>query len=216
MLAYNLFSGFGLGASATALDGSAAALSAAAAELSGAAATGAAKNIASTAAGAGGLGSTLWAAGATAAPWVAGAAGLGLGLYALHKNVEDNGFDGMTLGDRLRAQGGNPSPRAAYRRAFLQDELGPEPEVTPTMTYGTGVGGDKTVTAEVSGNVTGEAKLGIDVNAGSSLIDVVKRAEAAIQLAGTINSAGPGSLGHSSPDANAPSPSAGPKVPISQ
>src|SRR5262249_54710293 len=66
---YSLFSGllnrFGLGASATALDGSAAALSAAAAELSGAAGVGAAKGAATTAAG-----GSIWAAGAAAAPWV--------------------------------------------------------------------------------------------------------------------------------------------------
>ena len=40
------------------------------------------------------------------------------------------------------------------------------------------------------------------------MINVVKRAEAAINLAGRIQSNGPGSLGHSSPDAAAPAPKA--------
>ena len=84
------------------------------------------------------------------------------------------------------------------------------PEVSPTMTYGTGVAGDKPMTTQVSGTVTGEGKFDLTVNAGSSLIDVVKRAEAAMQLSGTINSSGPGSLGHSSPDANAPPAAATP------
>ena len=54
--------------------------------------------------------------------------------------------------------------------------------------------------------VTGEGKLVLEVNAGSSLIDVVRRAEAAIKLAGQVNSNGPGSTGTSSPDAAAPAP----------
>jgi hypothetical protein len=213
MLVSNLFSGFGLGASATALDGSAAALSTAAAELSAAAGAGAATKGGSAAAAAGGLGSSIWKYGVAGAPYVAGAAVLGAGLWGLHENVVDNHFEGMSLNDRLRATGGSPTIRGAYRRAFLQDEFGSSPEVTPTTTYGTGVGGDKSVA--VSGTVTGEGKMAIEVNAGSSLIDVVNRAEAAIRLAGTVNSNGPGSLGQSSPDANAPPPTTGNK-PVSK
>jgi hypothetical protein len=69
------------------------------------------------------------------------------------------------------------------------------------------------LSTEISGTVTGEGKLDVTFNAGSTLIDVVKRAEAAIALAGKINSNGPGSLGRSSPDAAAPPPPGGPKTP---
>ena len=78
------------------------------------------------------------------------------------------------------------------------------PELSPTMTYGTGIGGDKSVS--VTGEVSGEAKVAVDINASSSLLDVVRRAEAAVQLSGRINSGGPGTLGLSSPDASASSP----------
>jgi hypothetical protein len=52
--------------------------------------------------------------------------------------------------------------------------------------------------------VEGEGKLELEINAGSALIDVVRRAEVAIKLAGQVNSNGPGSTGKSSPDAAAP------------
>jgi hypothetical protein len=198
MLAHSLYTGFGLSTSAAALDGSAAALSAAAAELGAAAAGGTAKDLAKTAAGAGGI----WAGAAAAAPWLVAGGGLLAGGYMLHQNVVDNNFQDMSLNDRLKATGGFPTIRGAYRRAMMGDALS-SPELSPTTTYGTGVGGDKSVS--VSGTVTGEGKVAVEVNAGSSLIDVVKRAEAAIQLAGSINSSGPGSLGRSSPDAAAPS-----------
>ncbi|MDA9510925.1 hypothetical protein XI09_40980 [Bradyrhizobium sp. CCBAU 11386] len=202
MLVKNLFTGFGLSSSAVALDGSAAALTAAAAELSAAAGVGAAAKGAAT----GGVGSAIWTAGAAAAPWVAGAAGIAGGLYAMHKSVEDAGYSGLTSGERLRLQRGG-SMRDVYRRAFGYGDNTLAPELSPTMTYGTGVSGDKGPQhVDVSGNVTGDGKLQVEVNAGSSLLDVVRRAEAAIRLSGTINSSGPGSLGHSSPDASAPSP----------
>lgn len=207
--AKSLLGGFGLGTSAAALDGSAAALTAAAAELSAAAGVGtAAKGAAATAA-TGGAGSAIWAAGAAAAPWAAGAAGLAGGLWAMHKSVEDAGYSGLTSGERLRLQRGG-SMRDMYRRAWGYGDNSLAPELSDTMTYGTGVGGDKggPQHVDVSGNVTGDGKLALDINAGSSLIDVVKRAEAAIRLSGTINSSGPGSLGHSSPDASAPAPRA--------
>jgi len=213
---YGLFSGlmngFGLGASATALDGSAAALSAAAAELSGAAGVKSAASAAAATAGAAGV----WGTAAAALPWVAGGAGIAGGLYAMHKSVEDAGYDGLTSGERLRLQRGG-SMRDVYRRAFGYGDNFISPELSPTMTYGTGVGGDRSQTVSVSGQVTGEAKMALDINAGSSLIDVVKRAEAAIRLAGSLNSNGPGSLGHSSPDAAAPPPGSpgAPSPPIS-
>lgn len=201
-----LMNGFGLGTSAVALDGSAAALTAAAAELSAAAGVGAAAKGAATTAATGGLGSAIWTAGAAAAPWVAGSAAVAGGLYAMHKSVEDAGYSGLTSGERLRLQRGG-SMRDAYRRAFGYGDNTLAPELSPTMTYGTGVAGDKGPQhVDVSGNVTGDGKMQVEVNAGSSLLDVVRRAEAAIRLSGTINSSGPGSLGHSSPDASAPAP----------
>jgi hypothetical protein len=152
-----------------------------------------------------GLASTFWTAGAAAAPWIAVGAGIAGGLYAMHKSVEDAGYDGLTSGQRLTLQR-RGSMRDLYRREWGYGDNSIAPEISPTMTYGTGVGGDKGGHVDVSGQVSGEAKMALEVNAGSSLLDVVRRAEAAIQLAGTINSSGPGSLGHSSPDASAPSP----------
>ncbi|KRR11292.1 hypothetical protein CQ12_05550 [Bradyrhizobium jicamae] len=76
------------------------------------------------------------------------------------------------------------------------------PGLSKTMTYGTGAESAAPVTVE--GTMEGEGKLAIDINAGSSLIDVVRRAEAVIKLAGQINANGVGSNGKSSPDAAAP------------
>jgi hypothetical protein len=149
----------------------------------------------------------------TAVPYVAAGAVTAAALWDMHQNIVDNGMMGMPLNDRLKKTGGFPTINGAYRRAFLQDRLGSTPEVSPTMTYGTGVGGDKSVS--VSGTVTGEGKIVLDINAGSSLIDVAKRAEAAIKLSGSINSNGAGSLGHSSPDAAAPAAAAAPQAPMS-
>jgi hypothetical protein len=111
----------------------------------------------------------------------------------------------LTSGQRLTLQRGG-SMRDVYRRAFGYGDNTLAPELSPTMTYGTGVGGDKAAEAHVTGTVDGVAKVELTINAGSSLIDVVKQAQAAVRLSGTINSSGPGSLGHSSPDASAPSP----------
>lgn len=202
-LVSGLMNGFGLGTSAVALDGSAAALSAAAAELSAAAGVGAAAKGGAATAAAGGVGSAIWTAGAAAAPWVAGAAGIAGGLYAMHKSVEDAGYSGLTSGERLRIQRGG-SMRDVYRRAFGYDELS-GPEVSSTMTYGTGVGGDKAV--NVSGEVSGEVTVKNIVEPGSTLLQVVQQVQQlSAQVRGTINSSGPGSLGHSSPDASAPAP----------
>jgi len=206
-----LLSGFGLGASATALDGSAAALSGAAAELAAAATGGAVKDVAKTAIGTGApaAAASIWAArGLMAVPYVAAGAVAAGALWDMHQNVVDNGFEGMSLNDRAKAMRGGLSIRGVYRRAFGYDEMN-SPEVTPTMTYGTGVGGGGAAPAQVTGTVTGEGKMDITVNAGSSLIEIARQAQATIQLAGRINSNGPGSLGLSSPDAAAPAPSTG-------
>jgi hypothetical protein len=169
-----LTTGGGLTASATALDGAAQALTNAAAVLSGGKVAGAATSAAAAAAGSGGI----WAAGATALPWVAAGAGVAGGIWAMRKSVDDAGYDGLTSGERMRKQRGG-SMREMYARNF--GYMSGSPELSPTMTYGTGVGGDKGPTnVSVSGQVTGDGKLAIEINAGSSLIDVVRRAEAAI------------------------------------
>ncbi|MBR0871203.1 phage tail tape measure protein [Bradyrhizobium tropiciagri] len=224
LFAKALFNGFGLGTSAIALDGSAAALTAAAAELSAAAAVGAAKGAtataattaATTAAGAG-VGSTLWTAGVAAAPFVAAGLATAGGLYAMHKSVEDAGYTGLTSGDRLRRQRGG-SMRDVYRRAFGYDELTgtrgydeleKTPEVTHTTVYGTGVGGDKSVQAELTGSaeVQGEVTVKNVVEAGSELLRIVQQMQTlSVQVRGQLNANGPGSVGRSSPDAAAPAP----------
>jgi hypothetical protein len=148
-----LTTGGGLTASATALDGAAQALTNAAAVLSGGKVAGAATSAAAAAAGSG-------------------------GIWAMRKSVDDAGYDGLTSGERMRKQRGG-SMREMYARNF--GYMSGSPELSPTMTYGTGVGGDKGPTnVSVSGQVTGDGKLAIEINAGSSLIDVVRRAEAAI------------------------------------
>jgi len=208
-----IFGGFGLSSSAIALDGSAAALTAAAAELSAAAGVGAAAKGAATTAATAGAGSAIWTAGAAAAPWVAGAAGIAGGLWAMHKSVEDAGYSGLTSGQRLALQR-RGSMRDLYRREWGYGDSSIAPELSPTMTYGTGVGGDKAV--NVSGEVSGEVTVKNIVEPGSTLLQVVQQVQQlSAQVRGSLNSSGPGSQGHSSPDAAAPAPSTGPQVPIS-
>jgi len=204
-----LMTGFGLPASAVALDTSAAALSAAAAELSVAGVAGKAGTAANVAAAAGGT--SIWALGARALPFAPAAAlgvGAAAGLWAMHKSVEDAGYDGLTSGERLTRQRGG-SMRDVWRRHYLEgralDEGYNMPELTPTMTYGTGIGGDRgQVTAQLtgSGEMHGEAEL--TVKAGSELLSVVEQAKQVIRMAGQFNASGPGSTGKSSPDAAAP------------
>ncbi len=205
-----LTTGGGLTASAVALDGSAAALTAAAATLSGGKVAGTAAEAAATAgktAAASTVGSALWGAGAAALPWVAAGTAAAGGLWAMHQSVQDAGYEGLTSGERLRRQRGG-SMRDMYRRAWGYPVAPAVPEVSPTMTYGTGVGGSGAGGGNVSvqGEVHGEVENKLIVEAGSSLLEVVKQAQAAIKVAGTINANGPGSLGRSSPDAAAPPP----------
>ncbi|MGY4472848.1 hypothetical protein [Bradyrhizobium sp. USDA 3364] len=222
-LLYNLTTGFGLPASAVALDTSAGALSAAAAELSAAALGGKVANAAAvpaavaTGAGVGtGARASIWAAGARAIP-----------LPLLVPSAAAAGAWWLTGGDQGRGTWWAPSDpetakrrrrhgetiRQAYRDRFLEDDrrwgIGGDsyaaPELTPTMTYGTGVGNDRgQVTATLTGSaeVHGEAKL--IVEAGSELLSIVQEAKQAIKLAGQLNTSGPGSTGKSSPDAAAP------------
>ncbi|HEX7881835.1 MAG TPA: hypothetical protein VF499_03760, partial [Afipia sp.] len=207
-----LTTGGGLTASAVALDGSAAALTSAAAALSGGKAVNVAADAATTTAKTvvgGGIGSALWGAGVAALPWVAAGAVTAGGLYAMHQSVQDAGYEGLTSGERLRRQRGSMS--GMYRRAWGYPMISGVPEVSPTMTYGTGVGAGSSGSGNVGvqGEVHGEVENKLTVEAGSSLLEVVKQAQQVIKIAGTLNTNGPGSLGHSSPDAAAPPPSTG-------
>jgi hypothetical protein len=80
------------------------------------------------------------------------------------------------------------------------------PEVTDAMKWGTGVGGDKGLTATLTGSaeVKGDATVTVKVEAGSELLRAYEGAKTALHLMGQLNTNGPGSLGHSSPDASAP------------
>ncbi|WP_338821601.1 hypothetical protein [Bradyrhizobium septentrionale] len=220
-LLYNLTTGFGLPASAVALDTSAAALSTAAAELSAAALGGKVANAAVPAAVATGAGvgsgarASVWAAGARAIPLpLAVPAAIGAGAWWFTGGDEGRGTwwapsDPETA--KRRRQHGE-TVRNAYRNRFLDDDRRwgitgdyAAPELTPTMTYGTGVAGDHgLVTAQLTGSaeVHGEAKL--TVEAGSELIRIAEQAKQAIKMAGQLNASGPGSTGKSSPDAAAP------------
>jgi hypothetical protein len=198
-----------LNQSAALLDASAAALTAAAAKLAGGAtlAQVAGGGAAGAAAKGGGVLSKAWPAVAGALPFL-GVAGLGAGAYFAAEAANDySGITRESTRERQRKQ------RAKYNwwGKYSPDGAGmAAPEVSPTMTYGTGVGGDKQVSVTVTGEVSGEGKVVLEINAGSSLLDVVKRAEAAIKLAGQVNSNGPGSTGKSYPDAAAPArPSTG-------
>lgn len=183
-----LTTGGGLTASAAALDAAAAALTGAAATLNGGKAVTAASGAAAAATAGG------WGAAAAALPWVAGAAGGAFGLWSIYDQTRQ--YEGMTSGERLRKQRGG-SMRDVYRREWGYG-FPTIPEVTPTMTYGTGVGGDKSLS--VSGEVSGEATL--KVEAGSTLIQIVEQARNVIKLSGQLNANGPGSTGKSSPDAS--------------
>jgi hypothetical protein len=214
-----LFNGFGLSASAVALDGAAAALLTSAAALRGGAAAGIATNAAGGAIGAGTAGATA----GVAATWgsrlmgavpflapLAAAAGVGAGLYYLHQDASQ--FPGMTSGERGRkARGGSVDD--ARRRAWNEDRerMGLPPlgamsaPAWPAM-VGMGsaaIGGKTELTG--SAEVRGEATLKVEVGASSTLLQIIEQAKSVpLTLNGQLNANGPGSVGKSSPDASAP------------
>jgi hypothetical protein len=122
----------------------------------------------------------------------------------MHKDVIDNGFEGMSLNDcaRMMRDGGRSGTftggfrirRTVVARCVPDDDLQNGPR---RWRHSAGF------------------RDRYRINASSSLLDVVKQAQAAFQLIGRVNSNGPGSLGHSSPDAAAPWPSTGPQAPVS-
>ena len=134
--------------------------------------------------------------------------------------TQQPGYDGLNVNSDLLKEQRGGSIRDAQRRAFNADrrrlgipemgsDLSETLELSPTMTYGTGVGGDKSMTMSVTWNVQGQGEMTIKVEAGEALLQVAEQARAAIKLAGTVNSNGPGWLGDSPPDAAAPPPHTG-------
>ena len=202
-----LASGFGLTASAAALDGAAVQLISAATIMKGGPVSEAIKNTAATGTAAAGGG--LWAAGAAALPWLAAGGSVAASLGVMRLATQDAGYDGMKSGERMTKQRGG-SMRDTYRKTWGYDGVS-GPEVSQTMTYGTGAGGNGgplTATLTGSADVKGEAQVTVKVEAGSSLLQVVEQAKSALKLAGTLNANGPGSVGKSSPDARS-NPSVG-------
>jgi hypothetical protein len=198
-----LMTGFGLPAASVELPTSAAALTAAAAELSGAAVV--QKGGTAAAAAAGGFGSKIWGAGAAALPFL-GAAGLGAGAYYLAESANER--QGLTK-EAHRARVNRLASKNNWFNWWGNDADAGGPTVTDTMTYGTGVGGDRSLTATLTGSadVKGEVTGRFEVVPGSALMSLVESVQQMkIGLSGTLNANGPGSLGHSSPDAAAPAP----------
>jgi hypothetical protein len=150
-------------------------------------------------------GASFWGAGAAALPWLgAGAVAVG-GLAAMRASVDDAGYAGLTVNERLR-KGRGGSMRDTYRKAFGYGQGG---SLSDT---GDGPGGEnRQVTARLEGQaeVTGETtvKVEVTVNPSSELITANATAKAsAAQMRGMLSANGPGSTGRSSPDAAAPSP----------
>lgn len=82
------------------------------------------------------------------------------------------------------------------------------PEVTPSMTFGTGVGGatrgNDLIT--VQGTVDGTATISLKLDPSKYLVNIIEKAEAVVQMSGALHNKanGPGSVGRSSPDTAAP------------
>lgn len=203
-----LTTGGGLTTAAAALDGSAAALSAAAVKLGGGSVAGAAAGAAPAAAAASKWGKVLVGGGA-----IAGAAALGYLGYEAYQNfptltpegerkrIDEQGRDEYAR--RHRARGMFFRSEVADRA--LASPLSGAPELTRTMTYGTGVGGPLNATLTGSAEVHGQAEVTVKVEAGSTLLQVVEQSKRLnMDLRGSVNANGPGSAGKSSPDASAP------------
>lgn len=172
--------GFGLSTSAAALDAAAAALTGAATALNG----GKAATAATTAATAAG-GSSVWAAGAAALPYVAIGTAIAGGLYAMHEETKQ--YSGMTSGERLRKQRGG-SMRDVFRQSFDGDRerLGIPP-----------LGGEH---GEVKAELSGSAEVKGEVIVRIEAPELIKAYASAAKVSGRLNTNGPGSAGHSSPD----------------
>ena len=99
------------------------------------------------------------------------------------ENANDPTYRDFTLGSNKTFGRGMPS-------SFIPSN----PSVFP--------GGSSSGT--LSGQVTGQGEMTVKVEAGSSLLEAAEQAKAAFKMSGNIHSNGPGSLGQSSPDANAP------------
>ncbi|WP_438278075.1 phage tail tape measure protein [Nitrobacter sp.] len=189
-LVRSLAGGFGLSASAVALDGAAAALTAAAGVMGGkgiagdlAGKVGAGKTAAAAAGGS--VFSKAWGAGALALPYL-GPAAVGAGAYFGAEYLNDaSGITRESTRERHRRQAAKYNWYGKYIGDHDASLLGPEKGTTP-----------------VSGDVHGQAEVTVKLDGGSFIQSV---ARAVMKLTGTISSNGPGSAGLSSPDAGAAS-----------
>jgi len=86
----------------------------------------------------------------------------------------------------------------------------PAPAVPPPSSVwggvpvGWGGGGGQPASAQVTGTVQGEVTVTQRVEPSPYLVSIIEDAKRAAKVVGQLNSNGPGSLGHSSPDAAAP------------
>lgn len=208
-----LTTGGGLTASAVALDSSAAALTAAAVKLGGGSIAGTAASAAGGSAAAAGIWGKIGRPLLMGGSAVAGAAALGFLGYEAYQNFPTLTPEGEKK--RIDQQGREEYARRQRARGmFFSSEIGNRnldqrlmgsPELTRTMTYGTGVGGQLNATLTGSAEVHGQAEVKVTVEAGSTLLQVVEQSKRLnMDLRGSVNANGPGSAGKSSPDAAAP------------
>lgn len=205
-----LFTGFGLGGSAIALDASAAALMGAATALGGSSVAG---KVAAGAAGAAGAGAAPWLA--RALPYLKLGARFGgpaviaaLVGYEMYQATRQ--YKGMTSGERMKQQRGGRSMRETYRAAFnaererqgvpLISDWGQarfsEPAPWPTN------GRAEPVKAELTGGtLKTSGQIEVTLN-----IPGVGVQRFSVPTSGTVDANGPGSLGTSSPDASVRGP----------
>jgi len=215
---YKLWNGFGLSASAVALDGAAAALTGAAVTLKGGGVATAASTAAGGAAaggaagGAAGWGARLAAMGGAAVPFLTNpitmAGGVAVGGLAGARLISYLDPEGASQEATLRAR------NAARRRGGMTEAFNSDrarlglPSLGAAPAWPAMIGGGHIPTpAQLTGSaeVHGEASIKVEVQASSSLLQIVETMrQVPIGLSGMYNANGPGSVGKSSPDAAAP------------
>lgn len=145
---------------------------------------------------------------ATTLPLI-GVAGVGAGAYYAAEGAnEASGITRESTRERHKRQAAKYNFYGKYIGDQGANEHGAQafgvPEMSPTMMYGTGAAGDKSVS--VTGEVHGQAEIKFVVEAGSSLLQIAEQARRLnVDLRGGFNGNGPGSAGQSSPDAGAAS-----------
>jgi hypothetical protein len=141
-------------------------------------------------------------------------AGVGAGAYYLAEGAnESEGITRESTRERRRRQ----AAKYNWWGKYDPPASGTMPEVTPTMTYGTGAGGPLTAQLTGSAEVRGETtvKVEVSVSPTDTMLSAIATAKStAAHMSGVLNANGPGSAGRSSPDAAAPAvPSFGGRIP---